>query len=285
MDFDDLDKLHGELNRKLASWEKKKLSELTKSLRMAEAEIKAMLITAEGWNKTRLELLLREVDQVIDRLKRQAEAWVTGRSDVPPTSPLASLAQYPVATGGAAAMATIGIQGTFTAIHLPVLSYIQDYQLGLIRRITQIVRDQIKEELKLGYIMGDSIPNIAKRLRNTKLDKGVWPSLEKRSVVVARTEILRASNQGAKYIYETHGVKRVIWLTADDERVCPICGPLHKRMFPIDQIPFGAPPAHPQCRCFIAPDIVTTPEEGSQGDKTAKLNVKWWKEKEKGGAA
>lgn len=48
-----------------------------------------------------------------------------------------------------------------------------------------------------------------------------------------------------------------IWRTARDERVCPVCGPLHKVEVPIDQ-PFTtdagemwSPPLHPRCRCDI----------------------------------
>jgi len=277
-DLDALEKLHDKLNRKLAVWEKKKLGELLKSFRAAETEIKALLITAEGWEKTRLELLLVEVDRVMDKMLHDTEMWVRGRSDVSPESPLASLSQFPVLTGGGTALAATGVTASFSMVHMPVLSYMQDYQLGLIRRVTQEVRDQIKEELKRGYVMGESIPDIAKRLRSTKLDKGVWPSIEKRAEVIARTEIVRASNQGALYVYWQYDVKRVMWLAAADERVCPICGVLHRRIFPIDQIPFGGPPAHPRCRCFITAHLAFTEEEGRLANAEAKKNVQDFKD-------
>lgn len=273
-DLDALEKLHDKLNRKLAAWEKKKLAALLQSFYEAETEIKALLVTAEGWEKTRLESLLSEVDRIMDKMAHDVELWVKGRSDVSPESPLASLAQYPITTGGGAALAAVGATGTFTAIHLPVLSYMQDYQLGLIKRVTQEVRDQVKEELKRGYIMGESIPDIVKRLRNTRLGKGVWPSAEKRAEVVARTEIIRASNQGALYVYRQYGIKRVMWLAASDERTCPICGALHRKIFPIDQVPFGGAPAHPRCRCYIVPHLATTEEEGKVADIEAQNNVK-----------
>jgi SPP1 gp7 family putative phage head morphogenesis protein len=280
-DIDELEKTHHKLNRKLEKWEKKKLAQLIKSFRTTETEIKALLATVDGWEKVRLESLLAEVDRIIDRLENNAEMWVRGRGDVSPGSPLASLAQYPIVTGGNAALTALGVSGTFTMVHMPVLSYMQDYQLDLIKKLTREVRDQLKEQLKRGYIMGDSIPEIAKRLRDTKLKKGVWPTVEKRAEVIARTEIIRASNQGALAVYRQYDVKRVRWLTALDERVCRICGPLHGKVFPIDNIPFGGPPAHPRCRCFIVPHLATTEEEGKAGDKVAKENVKWWKDRQK----
>ena len=39
-----------------------------------------------------------------------------------------------------------------------------------------------------------------------------------------------------------------IWLTANDEMVCPVCGPRHKK--PIKDGIY--PPLHPRCRCGTA---------------------------------
>jgi hypothetical protein len=51
------------------------------------------------------------------------------------------------------------------------------------------------------------------------------------------------------------------WRTANDEKVCEICGPLHEERRDLDESfgedSFGeemfAPPAHISCRCWIAP--------------------------------
>ncbi len=279
-DIDKLEKLHDKLNRKLEKWERKKLKALLKSFREAEKEIKALLVDAAEWEKVRLESLLAEVDRIIDKLDHKAEMWVKGQGDVQPGDVAANLSQYPALTGGEAALTSIGISATFTAVHMPVLSYMQDYNLGLIKNVTHQLREQIKEHLKRGYIMGDSIPDIAKRLRDTKLNKGVWPTIEKRAEVIARTEILRASNQGALTVYKQYDVKRVRWLTAADERVCSVCGPLHRRVFPIDQIPFGGPPAHPRCRCFATANIATSEEEGRLLDDEARQNAEEFKVRE-----
>ncbi|MBC9783539.1 minor capsid protein [Heliobacterium chlorum] len=277
IDIDAIEKLHDGLNRKLATWEKKKLKALLAIFKQAETEIKAKLATVENWEKTRLEGILQDIDRICDTMTVNAEAWVRGRSDVPISSPLAPLSLQAIKLGADAGMAALGIKAGFTMVHMPAISYLQDYQLDLIRKVSLEVKQQIREQLQLGYIQGESIPDIAKRLRNTKLDKGIWPLVEKRAVVVARTEILRASNQGAKFVYESYGVKRVKWLTAADERVCKVCGPLHRKLFPIDKIPFGGPPAHPRCRCFIVPDIATSEEEGKIADALANENTKAFK--------
>lgn len=78
---------------------------------------------------------------------------------------------------------------------------------------------------------------------------------------IARTELAFAYNAGAYgatkdakergYIGEC--VK--VWVTADDERTCPVCGELDGRKIAMDA-PFSngklLPPAHPSCRCAVA---------------------------------
>lgn len=42
------------------------------------------------------------------------------------------------------------------------------------------------------------------------------------------------------------------WVTAEDERVCPICAPLHDQPMEVYTRTFpSGPPAHPRCRCRI----------------------------------
>ena len=89
-----------------------------------------------------------------------------------------------------------------------------------------------------------------------------------RAYNIARTELSFAYNQGS---YQ--GVKQAqaqgymrnpvkVWSTANDERVCPVCGGLDGMQIGIDEdFPFRTkltepgirhtPPAHPSCRCAV----------------------------------
>lgn len=76
-----------------------------------------------------------------------------------------------------------------------------------------------------------------------------------RATTIATTEVTRAYAQ-ATLVYQRlladHGVRMVrIWQTSHDERVCPICGPLHDQPEQVwaKQFPAG-PPAHVNCRCW-----------------------------------
>jgi hypothetical protein len=65
--------------------------------------------------------------------------------------------------------------------------------------------------------------------------------------VIARTEVLRAHNQGRIKFHDRVGVRKLEWMTMEDERVCPICGPLDGKVFDTGRFP--SQPAHPNCRC------------------------------------
>lgn len=79
------------------------------------------------------------------------------------------------------------------------------------------------------------------------------------------TEIIRARNllkrqvwQGAINIedaamlaaYRVDGVKKVRWVTAEDERRCAECGGRHGKVYSIDSVP---PKPHHNCRCYLVP--------------------------------
>jgi hypothetical protein len=47
---------------------------------------------------------------------------------------------------------------------------------------------------------------------------------------------------------------KMMWLTEDDSKVCPICFPLHGRVFEgHDEIPRIPQDTHPNCRCRVVP--------------------------------
>lgn len=85
---------------------------------------------------------------------------------------------------------------------------------------------------------------------------------EARALTIARTELIRANNQGNLTAYRESGVATgKEWATAEDDRVEVACrgneaaGPIALD----DDFPSGdeAPPAHPNCRCALLP--VTEP--------------------------
>lgn len=73
---------------------------------------------------------------------------------------------------------------------------------------------------------------------------------------IAATEVTRALSEGVmaaeRYLRELGLETRLVWVTARDERVCPICGALDGTTRDVwaEQFPAG-PPAHVHCRCDL----------------------------------
>lgn len=82
-----------------------------------------------------------------------------------------------------------------------------------------------------------------------------------RARTIARTETLRASNEGTRQAWKQAkdqgyltGTETREWITTPDDRLCPICLPLDGEVVGLDEV-FSVgvmtPPAHPRCRCAI----------------------------------
>ncbi|MBO5843462.1 MAG: minor capsid protein [Bacteroidales bacterium] len=70
---------------------------------------------------------------------------------------------------------------------------------------------------------------------------------------IVRTEMSHIQNSAAKQRYEDYGIKEMEVWADKDERLCEICGKLHKKRYPIGaQVPV---PVHPRCRCQVLPVV------------------------------
>ena len=134
------------------------------------------------------------------------------------------------------------------------LDFLLNYDLQLLGNVTRELADNIKQQISVGIVSGDSIAKISEKIGGVITDpnnfrlagKTVFKTAQTRVEVITRTETLRAYGQGRNKFYDQIGVKRLVWVTAGDERTCPQCGPLDGKEFPIDQIPSMI---HPNCRC------------------------------------
>lgn len=85
--------------------------------------------------------------------------------------------------------------------------------------------------------------------------------LIERALMIARTEIMAALNEGSLEAYRravregllTNPMKQ--WITTPDEKLCPQCEPLDDEEVPLE-MPFSSgdmrPPLHPNCRCTFS---------------------------------
>ena len=107
---------------------------------------------------------------------------------------------------------------------------------------------QVGEIIGQGYEQGLTIREITERLQSYYSPV--------RAEMIAVTETTRAVVEGERaYVAQLEaetGQRMIpIWMTANDERVCPICGPRNEKPITNGQYP----PAHPRCRCGVGWDF------------------------------
>lgn len=117
-----------------------------------------------------------------------------------------------------------------------------------------------KRSLTASMAQGEGIGAAMRRLRDeygiqTDRRKGFRRNFYQ-TTMIARTEILRASNLGALAVYEENAdiLSGWEWTATKDERTCPICGAMDGKRFKFND-PQLQPPSgsHPGCRCTIVP--------------------------------
>lgn len=71
-----------------------------------------------------------------------------------------------------------------------------------------------------------------------------------RARVLARTEVMHSHNRAAEARYRERGVSRVEIIATEP---CELCDPFDGKQYPLDEMPLGGPPFHPNCRCSTLP--------------------------------
>ena len=127
------------------------------------------------------------------------------------------------------------------------IDFLQDYRINIVDGITDTTRNQTIRAFNTWITSGEHIDRLAERLAPT------FGSARARRIAV--TEVTRVYAAGNMAMWQSTGVvggKK--WQTVRDERVCPICGPLHQTTVAIDS-PFTLSPQQvadsPQMRALL----------------------------------
>ena len=145
----------------------------------------------------------------------------------------------------------------------------------------------MSRELTDGLIRGES-----PRVVGAKLNKMV-DGYKNRGLTIARTETLRAHNEGQLDALEKLGVEEigvmVEWSTAGDDKVCPLCQDLEAIVITIKEAR-SIIPRHPNCRCVYIPanvgeNLVPRRKVYFKDPKTGKIDTKGTRIPQKRGKA
>jgi HK97 family phage portal protein len=120
-------------------------------------------------------------------------------------------------------------------------------------------RDQLTKILTDALESGQSVAEIERAIRE---EFGHYR--REQSLKIARTETLRASNEGALDAFKQSGVVEAKqWLTAEDDRVDEECAELDGQIVSLGkdffETNYGSgeqPPLHPNCRCVLLPVLL-----------------------------
>ena len=151
-------------------------------------------------------------------------------------------------TEGEAELERLGLAISFNVENPRVIEFLRKYGLDEATLINDYTKQKLRETLIDGLRAGETIPDLASRVRLVYRDAD-----RSRSITIARTEIIQASNFGALESYkQTEGVvKGWEWLTAKDELVCDECEGVDGDTHELGDS--NVPPLHPRCRCSILP--------------------------------
>lgn len=164
--------------------------------------------------------------------------------------------------GIAHAKLEINAPGSWDAPASRALEALEQYALEFATDVTADEALAIKGLLHDAFREGVSIKNLSAQIAEYmdegvhRLDRNgelVTVDLQSWSRAVARTEVARAQNAGTMAAYRQIGVAQIMWIAADDERTCPLCGGLDGVVvalgtnFPNTSVEIA--PAHVQCRC------------------------------------
>ena len=139
-----------------------------------------------------------------------------------------------------------------------------------VERDAQIARDQAAAQARrIGLEFADAIANaLAGEIPVDPAERDAWlrdtvlsANRAARIAVTETTNAISFAEYGATALMSEIGVETyAVWYTASDDRVCPLCGPLHGREevdWSIDHP--GGPPAHPNC--ILPGNLVIAPDE------------------------
>jgi len=143
----------------------------------------------------------------------------------------------------------------FTVVDTSALDFMTRFNIQLAGDVSRDLASGINRTIQAGIATGMSVRDIAREMGTVVIDKEafrhagkrVFGKAQTRMELIARTETMRAHSQGQRKFYSTVGVRKLEWMTMDDERMCAECEPLDGKVYPIDKFP--GQPKHPNCRC------------------------------------
>ena len=222
------------------------------------------------------------LDTMIDTLWPRSERWRTAEA----AKTLQQL--YLEALHGGARIAAKPLKMAFDVANPAAIAWAQENAALLVTAISDEARETIRNLVVAGFENGIPPRDTARLIRaniwltprdanavvkryqkmveegvtrtaaRARAEKHTQKLIRSRAQTIARTETMRASNEGQAQLWQQAremglltGRERKVWQVADP---CPICAPLDGESVGMDEeFSVGQdPPLHPRCRCTIS---------------------------------
>jgi SPP1 gp7 family putative phage head morphogenesis protein len=137
------------------------------------------------------------------------------------------------------------------------VEWIKQHTADLVADVSETTREAIRNLVEDAFTEQYDVDELADQIEDLVGDAG-------RADTIARTETIRASNQGQQEAWDQAvdaglltGSEQQEWIVTPDDRLCPVCEPLDgvtvglDESFSVDGDEIDGPPAHPNCRCTV----------------------------------
>lgn len=202
-------------------------------------------------------MMAKKVDLPVDLVRIIANLWIgnefdTRFNEAQEYGRLEYYFKWGGILGGQEALDKMGIDAIFNIKNKDVLATLNDAKNIMVSSVDETTRQYLGTRIAEGRESFLTVDEISEAIMRD------FPDIAKsRADVIVLTETARAISTVQLETFKRNGIKQKEWVTSRDERVCPICGPLHGRVIEIDDyfdsgdFSEGAPPIHPRCRCDI----------------------------------
>lgn len=142
-----------------------------------------------------------------------------------------------------------GLEVNLDAVNQRIIHYARTYRDTWLHRINSTTRETVQDAVTEWLKVGDKLDTLKAVLENT--------FSKVRAERIAVTEVTRLYAQGNQMAWRESGmVDKFKFMTAEDDKVCPICNDYGKgdKEYPLEDLD-AMIPAHVNCRCWAKPVV------------------------------
>lgn len=181
--------------------------EVQKNLKRVGPKMESLF---SGWRRERIQFELKQNQRLINDILFENNPWdkkfaKAGKPHI----------QNSMTVAGDQILVDLGVDAGFDVTNTRAANFLKDRSVFYSKNVNATTRKALRRTLRDGLLEGETIPKLAKRVRE------VYDIADtSRSVMIARTEVIGASNFGNwEGMKQSKIVKKKEWVTSQDDRV------------------------------------------------------------------